>query len=67
MRGFPRRSMLRLAQAIMIACDAAPGTALRAEGDSVPFYPLGLRRCTRLDYSYRVPRFTRAAQKNFRR
>jgi hypothetical protein len=43
MRALPRRNMFRLAQAIMIACVAALGTALRAEGDSVPFYPPALR------------------------
>ena len=32
MRGFPRRNMFRLAQAIMVACVAALGTPLRGEG-----------------------------------
>jgi hypothetical protein len=36
MRGLPRRSMLRLAQPIMIGCDAALGTALRPEGGCRP-------------------------------
>jgi hypothetical protein len=42
MRGVPRWSMLHLAQAIMIACVAALGTALRAEGAPPRFIP-GLR------------------------
>ena len=39
MRGFLRAIMIALAQRIMIRCDAALGTALRAEGGAAPFYP----------------------------
>jgi hypothetical protein len=37
--------MFRLAQPNMFGCGAALGTALRAEGDSVPFYPLAFGCC----------------------
>ena len=42
MRALPRRNMFRLAQPNMFGCDAALGTALRAEGGSRPLYPPGL-------------------------
>jgi hypothetical protein len=48
MRGLPRRHMRRLAQAIMIACAAALGTALRAEG-APPLLSPGLRQLLRTD------------------
>ncbi len=45
MRGLPRRSMLRLAQPIMIGCDAALARRCAPRAGSAPFTLGALRGC----------------------